>query len=66
MAILNIFAALETKAFSGPKLGDAEWMTRFREFVKEFNDFILGLNDQRFDRAKWERVRSAWRRIEVD
>ena len=43
-----------------PKLGDTDWMRRFREFVKAFNDFVITLNDDKLDVTKWERMRSAW------
>lgn len=48
------------------KLGDSEWMRRFRIFIKAFNDFVEALDDNRLDRAKWGRMRTAWDDLEVD
>jgi hypothetical protein len=65
-SMLVLSAAAAAYAGRQPKLGDAEWMRRFREFVKAFNDFIITLNDNILDRGKWERLRSAWREIETE
>jgi len=48
------------------KLGDPEWMRRFRIFIKAFNEFVEALDDNRLDRAKWVRMRTAWDDLEVD
>lgn len=42
------------------KLGDQEWMRRFREFVKVFNAFVNSLNDGKVDRRPWRLMRKAW------
>jgi len=65
-SILALSAAVAAYAGRQPKLGDAEWMRRYREFVKAFDDFVITLNDNILDRAKWERVRIAWRQIEIE
>lgn len=57
--------AFGAHAFARPKLGDAEWMRRFREFIKAFNDFVVALDDGKLDRVKWERMRDTWHRIEI-
>ena len=51
--------------FADPKLGDPEWMRRFRTFIKAFNEFVEALDDNRLDRAKWARMRHAWNDIDV-
>jgi hypothetical protein len=48
------------------KLGDADWMRRFREFVKAFNDFVIALNDDKLDVSKWNLMRLAWHRLEEE
>ena len=52
-------------AFARPNLGDKEWMRRFREFVKTFNAFLEVLNEGKFDVAKWNAIRAAWRDLDV-
>jgi hypothetical protein len=48
----------------GPPLGSDEWTRRFREFMKELNEFIIELNDNNLDKRKWKRVCQAWSAIE--
>jgi len=64
-SLLMISAAFGVRAFARPKLGDAEWMSGFREFIKAFNDFVVALDDGKLDRVKWERMRDTWHKIEV-
>jgi hypothetical protein len=52
-------------AFARPNLGDREWMRRFREFVKTFNGFLEVLNEGKFDVAKWNAIRTAWKEVDV-
>ena len=52
-------------AFARPNLGDKEWMRRFRELVKTFNAFLEVLNEGKFDVAKWNAIRAAWRDLDV-
>ena len=66
MSFALIFTLLSGNAFAQPKLGDEEWMRRFRDFVKMFNAFVEALNDGSFDVSKWRRMRSAWRELEVE
>ena len=61
-----VYSAMAAKAAQRPKLGDPDWMRRFREFVKTFNEFIISLNDDKLDVGQWERMRSAWHRVEGD
>jgi hypothetical protein len=51
-------------ASEAPKLGDAEWTRRFTKFMKELNEFIILLNDNKVDRKKWEQVKASWDAIE--
>jgi hypothetical protein len=44
-----------------PRLGDDEWMERFRVFVKHFNAFVDSLNDGKFDMTTWRQMGEAWR-----
>lgn len=46
-----------------PQLGGKEWTRRFRDFMKELNEFIIELNDNKLDTAKWDRVCRAWSAI---
>jgi hypothetical protein len=59
-------SAFMGRTVARPKLGDAEWMKRFREFVRAFNDFVIVLDDGKFDHAKWQQMRIEWQRLEVD
>lgn len=49
---------------AGPLLGSEEWTRRFRDFMKELNEFIIELNDDKLDEKKWKRVCQAWSVIE--
>ena len=57
---------LTPPALSRPRLGDQEWMLRFKVFVKCFNDFVDALDDNKLDHQKWARLRSAWHALETD
>src|SRR5262245_32102688 len=52
-------------AFARPSLGDKEWLRRFRQLVKTFNAFLEILNEGKFDVAKWNAVRTAWKDVDV-
>jgi hypothetical protein len=43
-----------------PKLGDDEWMRRFRAFVKMFNAFVNSLNDGKVNLPAWREMRKTW------
>lgn len=47
-------------ASAGPVLGSEEWTRRFRDFMKDLNEFIIELNDNKLDERKWKRVCQAW------
>jgi hypothetical protein len=47
-------------AGTGPPFGSEEWTRRFRDFMKELNEFIIELNDNKLDEKKWKRVCQAW------
>jgi hypothetical protein len=66
-SLLAVFAAFasDAAAQSKSKLGNEEWMRRYRAFVKASNDFVIAINDGIFDVAKWERLRTAWREIDI-
>jgi hypothetical protein len=51
--------------FAKPKLGDDEWMRRFRDFVKAFQPFVEALNDGRFDFSLWAQMRARWKNLDV-
>jgi len=48
-----------------PRLGDDEWMSRFRDFVKSFNAFVNALNDGSFDVSRWHRVQTDWKKLDI-
>jgi hypothetical protein len=47
-----------------PRLGDDEWMKRFRDFVKSFNEFVNALNDGSFDVSRWRRTQTDWKKLD--
>lgn len=65
MLLSSFGAALASPyASARPKLGDAEWMRRFGVFLRELNEFVFAINEERLDRTRWDRVRSAWAELE--
>jgi hypothetical protein len=52
--------------FARPKLGDEEWMRRFRAFVRTFNAFIEVLNDGKFDVSRRQTMRAAWKELDTE
>ena len=63
----SLFAGLFTlPAFAQPKLGDEQWMRRFRVFVKSFNAFVERLNEGSFDVSTWDMMRRAWKELDAD
>jgi hypothetical protein len=66
MSFALIFTLMSRNAFAQPKLGDEEWMRRFRDFVKIFNAFVEALNDGTFEVSRWRRMQSAWRELDVE
>ncbi len=61
-----LIALFPMPAFARPRLGDEEWMRRFRAFVRTFNAFIEALNDGKFDLLRWNALRTAWKEIDAD
>jgi hypothetical protein len=61
MSLALIFTLLSRNSFGQPKLGDEEWMHRFRDFIKIFNAFVEALNEGTFDVSRWRRMQSAWK-----
>ncbi len=57
-------AALAPELHSYARLGDAEWMRTFREFIDAFNDFVVGLDHNRLNLAAWERMRTTFHELE--
>ena len=57
---------METQASARPRLGDQEWMRRFRVFVRAFNDFVDALDDNKLDRTRWARMCIAWDDLQTD
>jgi hypothetical protein len=57
-------ALVPSLAPAQPRLGDDEWMKRFRDFVKSFNEFVNALNDGSFDVSRWRRAQTDWRKLE--
>ena len=55
-----LFGSFASGATLRPKLGDDEWMRRFREFVKVFNAFVNSLNDGKVDTRSWRLMHKAW------
>lgn len=52
--------------FARPRLGDEEWMRRFRAFVRTFNAFVEVLNDGKFDLSRWQTMRGAWKELDTE
>jgi hypothetical protein len=59
-------APFASTADARPQLGDPEWMRRFRVFIKAFNSFVEALDDNKPDRSKWQQMREAWHKLELD
>jgi hypothetical protein len=57
--------ALTPELHSYARLGDAEWMRTFREFIDAFNDFVVGLDHNRLNLAAWERMRTTFHELEA-
>lgn len=60
--LMFLFPAL---GFAKPKLGDDEWMRRFRDFVKAFNPFVEAFNEGRFDFSLRAQTRERWKNLDV-
>ena len=65
MCLAVIVTLMYKTAFARTNLGDKEWLRRFRELVKTFNAFLEVLNEGKFDVAKWNAVRAAWKDVDV-
>jgi len=61
-----LLAMFPLPGLARPKLGNDEWMLRFRAFVKLFNAFVESLNDGCFDLSTWQRMRAAWTKLEME
>jgi len=64
----SIFAgvlACNVSTLAHARIGDAEWMRRFREFIKAFSDFVVALDDNKLDLSKWERMRTTFHSLEM-
>ena len=61
-----LIALFRMPALARSRLGDEEWMRRFRAFVRAFNAFIEVLNDGMFDLSRWSATRTAWKGIGAD
>jgi hypothetical protein len=57
---------LAQPAFARVKLGDQEWLRRFRLFIKAFNEFVEALDDNKLDRGKWRRMQETWDDLDTD
>ena len=57
--------ALAPELHAYARLGDAEWMRTFREFIDAFNDFVVGLDHNRLNIAAWERMRTTFHELEA-
>jgi hypothetical protein len=49
-----------------PRVGDDEWMKKFRDFVKSFNAFVTALNDGSFDVSRWQQMRIDWKKLDAN
>jgi hypothetical protein len=63
-ALLGAF--FPVPVFARPRLGDEEWMRRFRAFVRTFNAFVEVLNDGKFDLSRWQTMRGAWKELDTE
>ena len=43
-------ALASPQAAAQPKLGDSEWLRLFGAFLRELNQFVFSINDDRLDR----------------
>lgn len=66
MCFALIIALFSGPALARPKLGDEEWMRRFRAFVRTFNAFVEVLNEGSFDLSRWHGMRAAWKELDVE
>jgi hypothetical protein len=57
---------VELPMSAAPRLGDQEWMRRFRIFIRAFNEFVDALDDNKIDRASWARMCRAWDSLQTD
>ena len=64
LVVLPAAALASPQAAAQPKLGDSEWLRLFGALLRELNQFVFSINDDRLDRARWQRVRSAWADLE--
>ncbi len=65
-SIFALVLASEAATSAHGRIGDAEWMASFREFIKAFNDFVEALDDNKLDLSKWERMRKTFHILEVE
>ena len=62
--LLAASAVFTAAAAPKSKVGDSDWLRRFRFFMKVMNEFLMALNEGAVDIAKWQQVRSAWHHLE--
>ena len=60
------WCAFGVRVYGNPKLGDAQWMSTFRAFINDFNDFVVALDKGKLDRAACERMRTKFHRLEMN
>jgi hypothetical protein len=63
--VASTSALLAPELQSHARLGDAEWMRSFREFIDAFNDFVVSLDHNRLNLVAWERMRTTFHQLEA-
>jgi hypothetical protein len=58
-------AVLTPELRSSARLGDAEWMRTFRDFIDAFNDFVVSLDHNRLNLVAWERMKATFHQLEA-
>jgi hypothetical protein len=63
-SVFAVIVACNVMSSAHARIADAEWMRRFREFIKAFNDFVVALDDNKLDLSKWESMRTTFHSLE--